>query len=113
MIITDGVENQSKFFKHADVKMRIEKYEKLDWIFQFMGHGIDVNALEVGTSYGIINSNCTQMDKDTNGTKNGFNYISHVVSNVRSNNLDYKKCIHANDFNSENEIKEHLRKLNL
>ena len=67
-IITDGMENASREFSHAQVKRMIEQLKELGWNFNFIGANID--AQSTAHSYAIDNH--LQFQQDEEGTRRMF-----------------------------------------
>ena len=91
VITTDGYENASQEYTQSMVKERIEHQQsKYNWVFMFLGANID--AEQVGTSYGIKSGYSKTYTASKEGTESVYLGLSRGISNVmRScslNNLD-------------------------
>ncbi len=67
-IITDGYENSSRHYTHAQVAKMIAAQKELGWNFNFIGANIDVQR--VSSSLNI--DNCMEFDQDEEGTARMF-----------------------------------------
>lgn len=70
IITTDGMENSSMRFSHADVKKLINGQKKKNWEFIFLGANID--AVEVADSIGIKANRAVNYHSDSKGTEHAF-----------------------------------------
>jgi uncharacterized protein YegL len=82
VIITDGEENSSKRFGHAQIKEMIEhQTNKYSWQFIYLGANQD--AFTVAGAIGIIRANALNFVADSNGTSDLMKGVSAGVSNYR------------------------------
>lgn len=59
-ILTDGAENSSIRYTHADIKAMVAAAERADWTFTFLGANID--AFGVGSTFGMTAANSISYD---------------------------------------------------
>jgi len=78
LIQTDGLENSSMEYKSEQIKDLIKEKEKIGWQFNFIGAG--PAAFEQGKQYIQVISpwNCTFTNNDTEGIREGFNFMSRA-----------------------------------
>ncbi len=82
VIITDGMENSSRFYSHKKVKKMVEKAkEKHGWEFLFLGANID--AIQVAGRFGIDADRALNYECDGAGTMLNFEVLGNAVSLVR------------------------------
>ena len=83
VIITDGMENSSKYYTYAKVKQMIERQqERYGWEFMFLGANMDAVA-EAGR-YGIKAHMATEYLCDEVGTALNYEAVNEVMCNVRA-----------------------------
>lgn len=83
VIITDGMENSSKYYTYAKVKQMIERQqERYGWEFMFLGANMDAVA-EAGR-YGIKAHMVTEYLCDEVGTALNYETVNEVMCNVRA-----------------------------
>lgn len=103
VIITDGMENASRFFNKNKIKGMIELYKnKYGWEFLFLGANID--AVEVANDYGINANRAVNYTFDSKGTSLNYKVINEAISTVRSNqdlSEEWKEEI-ENDYRTRN-----------
>lgn len=81
--ITDGLENQSRKFKEADVKRRIQTQQDIfNWAFVYLGANQD--AIKVGTAMGIHPGASITYTSSAGGVKNAVRATNSYVNRVRS-----------------------------
>lgn len=81
LIITDGMENNSKEFKPETLTSLIEEQKnKYSWEFVFMG--TTENAIKDAKSFGIVNT--FSYDDSLVGTRNAYFAMSSATSSYRS-----------------------------
>ena len=89
VITTDGMENASRRYNYASVKMMIERQkEKYGWEFIFLGANID--AVEVASRFGIGADRAANYNADSQGTKLNYEVVSDAIFSLRE-----KKIINA------------------
>ena len=89
VIITDGLENSSKEFSYEKINSLINKKQKEDWQFIFLGANIDV--IKEANKMGIASDNAVSYNNDEKGVKLNYEAISLAISDVRSNKKLSKK----------------------
>ena len=89
VIITDGLENSSKEFSYEKINSLINKKQKEDWQFIFLGANIDV--IKEANKMGINSDNAVSYNNDEKGVKLNYEAISLAISDVRSNKKLSKK----------------------
>ena len=82
-IITDGQENASTEYTHAQVKQMIEtRQAENGWEFLFLGAGIDVIAQ--ASQIGIAMQHTRQFTADSDGIEENFNIVCEAVKSIRT-----------------------------
>ncbi len=89
VIITDGFENSSLEFSYEKINSLINKKQKEDWQFIFLGANIDV--IKEANKMGIASDNAVSYNNDEKGVKLNYEAISLAISDVRSNKKLSKK----------------------
>ena len=89
VIITDGLENSSLDFNYEKINSLINKKQKEDWQFIFLGANIDV--IKEANKMGIASDNAVSYNNDEKGVKLNYEAISLAISDVRSNKKLSKK----------------------
>ncbi|MDY2889819.1 MAG: vWA domain-containing protein [Candidatus Caccosoma sp.] len=89
VIITDGLENSSLEFSYEKINSLINKKQKEDWQFIFLGANIDV--IKEANKMGIASDNAVSYNNDEKGVKLNYEAISLAISDVRSNKKLSKK----------------------
>lgn len=101
VIMTDGMENASKYFSSDEVKRRIEhEKEKYGWEFLFLAANID--AVETARHFGINKDRAVNYHADSIGTRIAFDAVADTVCEARMGmpiNADWNSKI-EDDFNS-------------
>lgn len=83
VITTDGMENASRRYDAATVKMMIERQkEKYGWEFIFIGANID--AVETAAGFGIDADRAVNYNADKIGTKIMYESVAQAVCNLRA-----------------------------
>ena len=83
IITTDGMENASRKFSHAEVKKLIEKKQKKHgWEFIFLGANID--AAKTAGDIGIQRDRAVNYNADVKGTSVMFGALCEAVCEMRS-----------------------------
>lgn len=78
VIITDGEENSSRNYTHQQVKdMIVHQEQKYNWQFLFLGANID--AFQVGGSYGISMNKCFNFEHSARGVASGCYANSNAI----------------------------------
>ena len=95
VIITDGMENASRFYRSERVKQMIERQkERYGWEFLFLGANID--AVETAGRFGIGADRAVNYHSDHLGTKLNYEVLSEAISAVRCSaplGADWKRRI--------------------
>ena len=95
VIITDGMENASRFYRSERVKQMIERQkERYGWEFLFLGANID--AVETAGRIGIGADRAVNYHSDHLGTKLNYEVLSEAISAVRCSaplGADWKRRI--------------------
>lgn len=95
VIITDGMENSSKYYTYAKVKQMIERQqERYGWEFMFLGANMD--AIGEARRFGIKEHMATEYLCDEVGTALNYEAVSEVMSCLRESRpycADWKKNI--------------------
>ena len=82
VIITDGMENASRFYNASQVKEMVKlQKEKYGWEFIFLGANID--AVETAGRFGISADRAVDYVPDKQGTRLNYETISNTVSEYR------------------------------
>lgn len=82
VIMTDGMENASRFYSSSKVKKMIEREkEKYGWEFLFIGANID--SVETARHFGIGADRSVNYHADQQGTAVVFETVSETVCNFR------------------------------
>lgn len=83
VIITDGIENASRFYSAERVKDMIERQkEKYGWEFLFIGANID--AVETASHFGISGDRAVNYNADSEGTSVVYDTFCDVVTQFRN-----------------------------
>lgn len=82
VVMTDGEENASREFMHAQVKQQVEKAQAKGWQIIFMGANIDAAA--VGGSMGIAASNINTYDATARGATSSMSAMSMKLDSMRT-----------------------------
>ncbi len=95
VIITDGMENASRFYRSERVKQMIERQkERYGWEFLFLGANID--AVETAGRFGIGADRAVNYHSDRRGTRLNYEVLSEAISAVRCSaplGADWKRRI--------------------
>jgi uncharacterized protein YegL len=82
VIMTDGMENASKTFTHADIKEMIRGQRvRYDWEFIFLGANID--AAETATHLGIKRNRASNFNADEEGISLNYQVMSETIAQYR------------------------------
>lgn len=73
-IVTDGLENSSTRFQHAQVMQLIRERQNSGWTFIFLAANQD--AIRTGGELGILGRNCATFSATAVGIENGFGSAS-------------------------------------
>lgn len=79
LIHTDGEENDSREYKHKDIKKMVKKLKK-KWEFIFVG--ADINVQQRNEDYGFTHT--LQSHNDGFGTRNSYNLFNTTTACYRS-----------------------------
>lgn len=83
VIITDGIENQSKIYKSEAIKKIIETHENdKGWKFVFMG--ANQNAITTANTYGIRGNNALTYSADDEHVTAAYASVGSNIANFRS-----------------------------
>lgn len=89
VILTDGEENASKEFKKGKInEMITHQTEKYQWDFVFLGANQD--AIQTGSSMGIMAGNSLTYAANSIGTVSAFETVSSTMCSYRSGNTAAK-----------------------
>lgn len=81
VITTDGLENSSVEFDDGKLKKMIESKKEIGWEFIFLGANID--AVKVGSRFGLKEESCVEYHSDSIGTATNYESISNAISHMR------------------------------
>ena len=96
VIITDGMENASREYNHAQVNRLIAEKRESGWEILFMGANID--AIQAAQDLGISEDFACNYHADREGTSLNFTTLNDTVCSYRSGrtlNKNWKKDIDA------------------
>lgn len=83
VIMTDGYENASREFHHAEIQRLITRHKQLfGWEFLFLGANIDVDT--VAQNLGIDAHKAAHYQADSKGTRKNFKVMSEMIHEVRT-----------------------------
>lgn len=85
VIQTDGAENASKIYDQPTLKRLIEQKEKDGWDITFLGANID--AKQVGSSFGLSLDKSIQFDYSTNGIQEAFATMADTTISYRASKV--------------------------
>lgn len=95
VVMTDGMENASRFYTAKDVKSLIKRCKsKYGWEFLFIGANID--AVETAKNYGIDSGRAVNYNADRRGTDIVFQTVCAAATNLRASGTiqaDWRKTI--------------------
>ena len=80
-IITDGLENASRFYRRADVQKKIAAKKEEGWNFLFAGANFD--AEEEGADLGFARRDCIQFEASPHGIRRMTNDVCHRCLSLR------------------------------
>ena len=84
VIITDGMENASRFYSADIIRRKISRQrDKYGWEFLFLGANID--AIETARRFGIGQDHAADYRCDSRGTALNYEAVGEAVSAVRNN----------------------------
>ena len=84
VIMTDGMENASRYYSSDRVKQMIERQKKrYGWEFLFIGANID--AVETAARFGIDADRAVNYHADKEGTRVVYQSVANAVCSVRAN----------------------------
>lgn len=81
-ILTDGGENQSREFKHDQIKTMVKHAEEHGWSFVFLAANQD--AFAAGASYGISAAHTMAFAANATGTQTAYQSMSATTRSLRS-----------------------------
>ena len=83
-IITDGMENASRYYGSNQIKAMIKRQQdKYGWEFIFLGANID--AVETASHYGIRAERASRYHADKEGVDLNYGSVSQTIVNLRVN----------------------------
>ena len=83
VVITDGMENSSRFYTYDKVRSMIEgQKEQFGWEFLFLGANMD--AVKVAGRFGIRADRAVEYQCDSKGVQLNYEVLSEAVSGFRS-----------------------------
>jgi uncharacterized protein YegL len=95
IITTDGLENASKEYSHAQIKALIEKHKtNFGWEFIFLGANID--AVAEAEKFGIGADRTAQFHNDREGVSLNYDVVGEAICEMRESRAlssDWKKRI--------------------
>ena len=90
VIITDGMENASRYYTARDVRNRIKlQKEVYNWTFEFLAANQD--AFESGRHLGLDRGSCMNFVADRAGVRNMCMMLSSNVNSLRSSSKGGRK----------------------
>ena len=103
VILTDGLENDSKEFDHSQIlKMITRQKDEFNWDFVYLGANQD--AIQVGTSMGIKIGNTLSFGATSKGTTHAFASASRGMATYRCSSVEMKsKSDYFDDEDRENQ----------
>ena len=100
-IMTDGMENASRYFTFSDVAEMVEQKEKEGWIFTFLG--ANQNAWREGRKFGIKGKYASNYR--SSNPKEAFRVMAESTARARTN---WRGVREAADFYTDDEKKRLL-----
>jgi uncharacterized protein YegL len=89
VIITDGEENSSQWYKLSGIKKMIqERTDFYKWEFVFLGVGLD--AFKSASDIGVSAQNTVTYTPDAAGIKSSYDSLSKNISYSRENKVSYE-----------------------
>ena len=85
-IITDGLENASRFYTRADVRRLIDAKKEEGWHFLFAGANIDVES--EGADLGFAKRDCIAFEASEHGVRNLSDQVCHFCLALRDDSDD-------------------------
>lgn len=83
VITTDGLENASRLYSHAEVKQKIElEKEKYGWEFMFLGANMD--AVQEAQKFGIGSDRAVTFQNDSEGIALNYATVGETLCCMRS-----------------------------
>ncbi len=80
-IITDGIENASRYYNLFTIRKLIQEKQSQGWEFLFFG--TDMETLELAQSTGIKKKNTLQYTRDSKGIKTGYQTAGQLFTQMR------------------------------
>lgn len=85
VIITDGMENDSREYDYEGIKAMIERQkENYGWEFVFLGANID--AIFTAARFGIEEDRAANYNADSRGTQLNYEAVSEMIVKLRTEN---------------------------
>lgn len=85
VIITDGMENDSREYDYEGIKAMIERQkENYGWEFVFLGANID--AISTAARFGIEEDRAANYNADSRGTQLNYEAVSEMIVKLRTEN---------------------------
>lgn len=82
VIITDGMENDSREYNYSQIKSMIDQQkDRYNWEFIFLGANID--AVETASRFGIKEDRSANYHADSEGTQLNYKVVSELILNMR------------------------------
>lgn len=105
LIMTDGEENASREYSLSKVKEMIShQREKYSWEFVFIGANID--AVSVGTSFGVAYHNSYTYESSSAGTNEVYDTMSRGLTRYRSAAVKQTAFFDSNKDDTESKDKK-------
>ena len=101
VIMTDGMENASRFYDKEKVTAMIERQtDRYGWEFIFLGANMD--AVQTAGSFGIRPERAVNFHSDSEGTRLNYQAVGEAIASVRSSGIMNSKWRQAVDEDYEN-----------
>lgn len=85
VVVTDGEENSSKEYTHAQVKALVERQTN-EWGWHFIFLAANIDAFETGAQYGYAKGSTMNFAPSSAGVANTYAVAGSTVSGLRANN---------------------------
>jgi len=96
VILTDGEENASRAYSHAQVTQSIKQQQEVyNWVFLFLGANQD--AIQSGASYGIGAAHSMSFAATAASTTSTYNAVGDTVNVMRSRSAGQAKNVEIDD----------------
>jgi hypothetical protein len=108
LIITDGLENSSKEWTHAQLMDSIKK-QREQWKWDFVFLAADQDAIQEGEKFGIAAANAVNIQASPEGIRKAYAMTSAAVTSARSaSTASWDARIAANESIYTDEQKEEI-----